>query len=336
MRLSIVVPAYKVENYIEKCIRSLEEQDISKGDYEIIVTNDGSPDGCRQIVEQLQKEFPNIILINQKNKGVSMARNNAMDVAKGKYIMPIDPDDYVLPNTFSEVLATAESKELDVLHLGFEIFDTDGNSFWQTNYSKLQGQIYDGVEGYFHSHEPSTRDPDRSVAILYRREMLRQYKINYPKDVPFLEDGLFIGKVCAVAEKVGFDNRKFYQRTTRLGSATNSRLFYSDDAIEGFIIAIRDLKSFAVDNLLNKSQDLLINHVVAKFTLLPVTSVISQKKPFKYIRLIKKLKENGIKKIEMNGLRTVFIPLSKMYNFSPLFFFIYYPFYVKYIKKYKY
>lgn len=61
MRLSIIIPAYKVADYIEKCIRSLEEQDIPKSDYEIIVTNDGSPDNCREIVEKLQEEFSNII-----------------------------------------------------------------------------------------------------------------------------------------------------------------------------------------------------------------------------------------------------------------------------------
>ena len=63
-KISIIIPAYKVAGYIEKCIRSLENQDLSKDDYEIIVTNDGSPDNCREIVESLQQEFSNIVLIN--------------------------------------------------------------------------------------------------------------------------------------------------------------------------------------------------------------------------------------------------------------------------------
>ena len=104
MLLSIIVPAYKVEGYIERCIRSLEDQDLSKEQYEIIITNDGSPDRCKEIVESLQDEFPNIILINQENQGVSMARNNAMAIAKGKYILPIDPDDYVVPNSFIKII----------------------------------------------------------------------------------------------------------------------------------------------------------------------------------------------------------------------------------------
>jgi glycosyltransferase involved in cell wall biosynthesis len=77
MRLSIIVPAYKVEDFIERCIHSLENQDIAKADYEIIVTNDGSPDNSKVIVEKLQHEFSNIILVNQQNQGVSRARNTA-------------------------------------------------------------------------------------------------------------------------------------------------------------------------------------------------------------------------------------------------------------------
>ena len=89
--LSIIIPIYNVAPYVERCIRSLEDQDIPKDDYEIICINDGSPDNCREIVEQLQQEFSNIILINQENQGVSMARNNGIDLSEGKYLLFVDP-----------------------------------------------------------------------------------------------------------------------------------------------------------------------------------------------------------------------------------------------------
>ena len=178
MLLSIIIPAYKVEDYIEKCIRSLEQQDIEKTAYEIIVTNDGSPDGCKSIIEKLQNEFSNIVLINQENQGVSMARNNAIAIAQGKYILPIDPDDYVLPNTFKHILTLAETKDLDVLYLGFEIFDANGESSWQTRYDGFVNKIYTGVEGYFTARGNDVRDPDRSVAILFKKSVLDQFEIN--------------------------------------------------------------------------------------------------------------------------------------------------------------
>ena len=242
-KLSIIVPAYKVEAYIEKCIRSLEDQDLPKEKYEIIVINDGSPDRCREIVEELQKELSNIILINQKNQGVSMARNNGIAIAKGKYIMPIDPDDYVLPNSFGRIIMRAFTDNLDVLYLGFDILDADGTLEWSTDYKRLKGEIYDGVGGYFASRGNTVRDPDRSWAILYRKALLDQFNIGYPKNVPYLEDGLFLLKVFSVAKRVGFEDHQFYQRTTRPGSATNSDLFFSDKAINGFIT----LQQFSVN-----------------------------------------------------------------------------------------
>ena len=264
-KLSIIIPAYKVADYIEKCIRSLEKQDMPQADYEIIVTNDGSPDRCRQIVEALQKEFANIILINQENQGVSMARNNAIAIAKGEYILAIDPDDYVVHNVLETAYQNAVSRNLDVLYLPYEIFDIDGRTIWEINYQDKKDQIFDGVAGYFVPRGMEIKDPDRSVAILYRLDMIQKHTIAYPQNVPFLEDGLFLGKVFAVAKRVGFMSQKFYQRTTRLGSATNSKLFFSAKAIEGFLLAVNNLKNFTKTIPMDSKQKGLINHVTAKF-----------------------------------------------------------------------
>jgi glycosyltransferase involved in cell wall biosynthesis len=325
MRLSIILPAYKVEEYIERCIRSLENQDIPKTDYEIIITNDGSPDRSAAIVKNLQKEFSNIVLINQENQGVSMARNNAMAHAKGEYILPIDPDDYVLPNTLKSILEAAESEDLDVLYLGFEIFDSEGNPIWHSDYSEQEKKVYDGVEGYFASRGSNVKDPDRSWAILYRRSMLEKYNIKYPKDVPFLEDGVFISKVFSVAEKVGFRNTRFHQRTTSPGSATVSGVYYSDKAINGFIFSVSDLKDFQKSNILSQQQFFMLNHVIAKYIILSLTATISHKNIGKYMKLLATLRQNKIRKIEMQGLRLIYIKLAKIFNLSPLLFFFYFP-----------
>jgi len=324
VQLSIIIPAYKVDGYIEKCIRSLEDQDIATTSYEIIVTNDGSPDRCREIVESLQKEFSNIVLINQENQGVSMARNNAMAIAKGKYILPIDPDDYVLPNTFKAILEIVEKQQLDVLHLGFEIFNATGKSTWHTDYSKQQGQLYDGAEGYFASRGFDVRDPDRSWAILYKNTMLQQFEITYPKDVPYLEDGLFLAKVFTVAKRVGFVNIKFYQRTTRLGSATNSRLFYSEKAIDGFIKAALEIKNFSLKFCLVEKQKYLVNHVIAKFILLSLSSSIELKFFTRFCATLKKIKLFGFRKLNSDGLVQPYKKHATIYNFSPLILWSYY------------
>ncbi|MGV3697906.1 glycosyltransferase family 2 protein [Flavobacterium sp.] len=316
IKLSIIIPAYKVEGYIEKCIRSLEDQDLPKSEYEIIVTNDGSPDRCREIVEVLQLEFPNIILINQENQGVSMARNNAIAKAQGEYILPIDPDDYVVPNVLQSVYGNAKSRNLDVLYLAYEIFDREGNPNWETDYASKDDTIFDGVEGYFAPRGVQMKDPDRSWAMLYKSEMLRKHKIDYPKNVPFLEDGLFLGKVFTVAERVGFSSAKFYQRTMRMGSATNSRLLFSKKAIDGFLLAVNDLIRFSKTIPNNSRQKGLINHVTAKFVFLPLTSCLKSNNFRDFITIVKSLKQIGLKKVDLEGCSGIYLKYGKAYNKS--------------------
>jgi glycosyltransferase involved in cell wall biosynthesis len=323
---------FKVADYITRCIESLESQDIDKNLYEIICINDGSPDNCREIVENLQKKYSNIVLINQENQGVSMARNNGIAIAKGKYILPIDPDDYLVPNTFKRIANLVEADNYDVFYLGFEIFDVNEKSIWKTNYSKQEGETFSGVEGYFEPRGYDVKDPDRSVAILYKKQLLEDYNITYPKDVPYLEDGLFLAKVFTVATKVGFDNEIFYQRTTRIGSATNSKLFHSEIAINGFILAINDIKNFANQNLLAIHQQYLVNHVVAKFIVLSMSPFINKLDIYGYLKIVRLLKKKGVNKIATEGIRNPYKKLSFSFNLNKFWFFIYYIHFIKYRK----
>jgi glycosyltransferase involved in cell wall biosynthesis len=324
MLLSIIVPAFKVADYIEKCIRSLEDQDVPKEDYEIIVTNDGSPDDCQEIVERLQKEFSNIVLINQENQGVSMARNNAIAVAKGKYMMPIDPDDYVVTNCLRGVIDQAETDELDVLYCSFEIFDVNHQSIFRTDYAKLTNRIDIGYDGFFTVKGPNTKDPNRSWAILYRMGLVQKFQLWYPKDVPILEDGLFLIKIFTVANRVGYSNADFYQRTTRLGSAINSDMGSSDYAINGFVLATIDLRNFASNNNFNKNQIALINHGMANFILLALFPSVRFELLERFRKTCSQLKSLGFNKINTLGVKDCYNSYAKAYNISSYLFFLLY------------
>ena len=320
MKLSIIVPAYKVESYIERCIRSLEDQNLPKEEYEIIVVNDGSPDRCGEIVEGLQKEFSNIVLINQENQGVSMARNNGIARARGKYIMPVDPDDYVLPRQFDEIIRRAEAEDLDVLYVGMDILGEQGELEWSTDYALQENKVYQGPEGYSASRGKNVRDPDASYSKVYKKTLLKDFAVTYPKDVPYLEDGLFLLKVFTVAKRVGFRASVLYQRTTRPGSATHSNLLFSEKALNGFIIAAKDLRAFAQRISLSQEQRDLINQGIVKFAILPLTAAISNKSVSKYFKVVKKLKDNGFGKLELPKRKNRYYYYAKMYNRSILLF----------------
>lgn len=99
--ISIVIPAYNVERYIGKCISSLINQTFT--DYEIIAVNDGSTDSTLEILRHFESQYPFITVIDQKNSGISQARNAGLDLARGEYICFVDSDDFVAPTYLEEL-----------------------------------------------------------------------------------------------------------------------------------------------------------------------------------------------------------------------------------------
>ena len=151
---------YNVELFIERCIESLENQNLSKSDYEIICINDGSPDRCKETIERLQERYSNIILINQENQGVSTARNRGIEVADSEYFLFIDPDDYIRENSLGLVLNHAEDNHAQVSFLGFTFLNADGSVRQEVLYDNPGGITYNGIEAYFMTRKDDPPDPD--------------------------------------------------------------------------------------------------------------------------------------------------------------------------------
>lgn len=186
MLLSIIIPAFNVELYIERCLLTLDIQDIPKEDYEIIVVNDGSPDNLSEVVKKNQTKIPNLILINQDNQGVSGARNNAIGIAKGKYILPIDPDDYLKENCFKGIIEKVEKFDADIVFLKYEKITDSGKVIWAPDFSKFEEITHSTLNSFFVTKGENNvlSDPDRSWAILYKKEIISKMTEPYPLKVP--------------------------------------------------------------------------------------------------------------------------------------------------------
>ena len=313
-RLSVIIPMYNVEPYVERCIQSLEDQDIPRDDYEIICVNDGSPDDSRGVVKRMQNEFDNIILIDQENQGVSRARNRGIDKATGKYLVFIDPDDYVDAKTFGHILKNAEKNQAQVSILGFSFLYQDGSLRKRILNEKHTSEVYAGTRTYFIIRADGYTDPDRMVAVLFERDFINRNKLRYLPDVPYLEDGEFIARILCLAERCIFDGFSFYQRTTRHGSATNSELFRSDKAINGFLLAAENLRKFQQEQNLSERQKIFLNQPIFKFVLLTLNSAL-QKPYLKNYKMIRKLLfNNNFKKIELQGVVNPYKNYVHIYN----------------------
>jgi len=303
---------YNVAPYVDRCIRSLEDQDIPKEDYEIICVNDGSPDNCKNIVENLQQEFPNIVLINQENQGVSMARNNGIYRATGKYLLFIDPDDYVDTHSFARVLKTVDKQNAQVSFLGYSFLNEDGTLRKAVFNEKEKGTVYPGLEAYFEARGDRQTDPDRMWAVLFEREFMNKNNLRYLPNVPYLEDGELIARIMCLAERCIFDGHSFYQRTTRPGSATHSNLFRSEKATNGFILAAQNLKNFQSSYDLTTAQKEFLNQPICKFVLLAINSSFRSTIAIKHT--LKRLKKLGLHKCNVNGCHLVYKRFAYLYN----------------------
>ena len=94
-KVSVILPVYNVEKYLDRCMNSITYQTLENKDYEVILVDDGSPDSSGQKCDEYSQKFENVIVIHQKNAGAAAARNTGLKAAKGEYVFFVDPDDYI-------------------------------------------------------------------------------------------------------------------------------------------------------------------------------------------------------------------------------------------------
>ncbi len=322
-RLSIIIPIYKVEDYVERCLSSLLNQDLDPDQFEIICVNDGSPDRSGDIVKNLKKSFSNIQIIEQENQGVSSARNNGIDIATGKYLLFIDPDDFVEPNSLQSVLNKADSLECQVSFLGFTVISESVKVVKRRLNDKHKDTIFGGPEAYYISRRNDRKDPDRMVAVLFRRDFFEHHKLRYLTGVPYLEDGEFIARILCFADICIFDGRPFYFRTIREGSATKSSLFYSERAINGFFKSATNLMNFKKNPELSQDKRDFLNQAICKFVIIFITS---SARPFSLAKLQcakERLCKVGLCKLDLKSIDLEYRILGRLYNFSVLALILY-------------
>ena len=133
---SVIIPVYNVEKYIEECVNSILNQ--SYLNYEIILVDDGSPDGCPQICDRLEAQNNCIKVIHKDNGGVSSARMQGAMVANGEYILCVDGDDWLSENCLSEIAEILEKMNVDMVCHGLSCCDSEGNNI-ELLYSQKQG-----------------------------------------------------------------------------------------------------------------------------------------------------------------------------------------------------
>ncbi len=143
--VTIVVPIYNVEKYLEKCLESLVKQTYEN--LQIVLVNDGSTDSSENICRKFMLEDNRIELINKVNGGLSDARNFGIDVTRGEYLLFVDSDDYLSPQTVEICMKTIEYTNADIVEFAVKkIFESDSDRFETFEFDKNDIQIFNHTE----------------------------------------------------------------------------------------------------------------------------------------------------------------------------------------------
>ena len=165
--VSIIIPVYNNEKYIEKCIHSVLNQTF--GELEIIAVNDGSTDESGKILKNLEREDVRIILLEQNNQGVAAARNLGVKKSTGKYITFVDGDDYLKNDYIEKMYDLAEKESLDMVISGLTYVDESGKEL-----NKIIPGVYKRLE-----NEEWTFRISAVCSHLYRRELWTKYDVKF-------------------------------------------------------------------------------------------------------------------------------------------------------------
>lgn len=183
-KVSIIVPVYNVERYLDNCLKSLVNQSLS--DVEIIVVNDGSTDGSLSIAHKYSEQFGQIAIIDKNNEGLGEARNSGLKYARGKYVTFVDSDDALSPHACEVLYNTAEEYHCEIVA---------GKSVWFRSEGDMEPVEY--YEHWFRKDLTQNFRSDPMFAAgyvaatgkLYLTSMLKENNIKFPKligeDVPF-------------------------------------------------------------------------------------------------------------------------------------------------------
>lgn len=188
--VSIIVPVYKVEKYIEECISSILEQTFT--DFELILVNDGSPDRSGQICDELALKDNRIRVIHVENGGVSSARNIGIENARGQYIQFVDSDDTMDRTMTEKLVGNIVKYKSNIVICGYKLLKNDIVQNREYDLDKsvclMDKKVFFGNIGYFLCDLNYTNPPWNK---LYCREIIESNKIRFNKNISYGEDLLF-------------------------------------------------------------------------------------------------------------------------------------------------
>ena len=259
MKISVIIIAYNIEEYIERCLKSVLMQSLSE--IEIIIINDGSTDNTLKIINELVINDSRVKIINKKNSGIIEARKSGIEIASGEYILFVDGDDWLELNACDRLYEIATENNLDLI-----IY----NAFWVYKDKKDSYSIIKNKESI-------KLDPLKNLFLgkiipamwgkLIKREFLNKFNIDYPNKISYGEDLATVSSLLINKPKIDILNECLYNYYQRENSITNMVSNKFLDIIEAINFIELQLKEKNIyDKYKKEFEYMLYNHLfILKF-----------------------------------------------------------------------
>lgn len=231
--ISIIIPVYNAEKYLQKCLDSILEQTYQN--LEIIIVNDGSTDNSGQICQEYEKKDSRIIYIEKENGGVSDTRNTGLDRMTGSYVTFVDSDDWVEPNYVKFLYEKLIEHQADIVVGNYTRFNESNSVFYFHTSADYYEKVYDNksiLDCLYDSKELLNSALIVAWGKIYKKEIIANFR--FPID-RIGEDALFNLKALLDSEKVVYVNKSAYIYRVREGSLSNT---WTDEWIRDAIYII--------------------------------------------------------------------------------------------------
>lgn len=253
MVLSIIIPAYNAADSLDDCIMSLYSEPTNELHYEVIIVNDGSSDSTLQKIQKWAILHHNIsILDKDMNQGVSAARNDAIDIARGDYITFLDADDWFDTKGLNQMIQELiNHPEVDGLILNIENAETGEYKYaWQSLFNEGENYTF---EQFF---QKNWYGRGSACAIAYKRSSLNRFGFRFALDITNGEDTIFATQFLTSDSCFRFLDAKLYYVRKNAKSASRN---YSQKRFKGSMMAVDYCYCFTNNNDLSPKQKTVFN-----------------------------------------------------------------------------
>lgn len=234
--VSVIVPVYKVERYLERCVNSLLSQTYRR--LQLILVDDGSPDGCGAMCDAFAAKDDRVTVLHTENGGLSAARNRGLEQAQGEYVAFVDSDDFVHPDFIAALLTNVKETGAEIAACGVTLYY---NSLIQFDDCAGQSRQYTPEEAL---RDIFTMENNVHVVAwnkLYKKALFTDSGVRYPVG-KLHEDVATTYKLCAAADRIAFTPLPYYyyvqRKSSIMGGAFNPRRFdllEASDAIADYL-----------------------------------------------------------------------------------------------------